>query len=106
MLDTGGGLNAWDAPASIRANGAAKQTPSAMGIPAHLSSQLAVRSDDSFERLRQRALELWESLGVPARLGTYAWAVESLKSANGRPRRCAAPQKAFTAPRAMVVAQR
>ncbi len=91
-------LNDPDSPASIPTKGASKQTASGMAIPAHLSNQLAARFDDSFERLRQRALALWESLGVPAKLGSYAWAVDSRKSSNGRPMLYGGPQMGFNAP--------
>src|ERR1700687_98153 len=54
--------------------------------------------DPSFDNLRARALALWESLGVPARLGSYAWAISPQRSTNGRAMLYGGPQMGFNAP--------
>ena len=43
-------------------------------------------------------LKYWESMGVPTRLGSYAWAISPSKSANGNAMLYGGPQMGFSAP--------
>lgn len=47
---------------------------------------------------QDEALKYWESIGVPTRLGSYAWAVSPAKSANGNAMLYGGPQMGFSAP--------
>ena len=90
-------LNDLDSPASVPSTDAPRAaTP--VGVPRQLSRQLAATSDGSFEELRERALALWQSIGIPTKLGSYAWAVDANKSANGNPMLYGGPQMGFNAP--------
>lgn len=44
------------------------------------------------------AVKYWESIGVPTKLGSYAWAVSPAKSTNGRAMLYGGPQMGFSAP--------
>src|SRR5262252_5169760 len=90
-------LNDPDSPATIPSDAPRHGTP--VETPVSLGAQLAApTSDGSFERLREQALALWQSIGVPTKLGSYAWAVDGCKSANGHPMLYGGPQLGFNAP--------
>ena len=90
-------LNDPDSPATIPSDAPRHGTP--VETPVKFGAQLAApTSDGSFERLREQALALWQSIGVPTKLGSYAWAVDGCKSANGHPMLYGGPQMGFNAP--------
>ena len=90
-------LNDPDSPATIPSDAPRHGTP--VETPVNFGAQLAApTSDGSFERLREQALAQWQSIGVPTKLGSYAWAVDGSKSANGHPMLYGGPQMGFNAP--------
>jgi len=52
------------------------------------------RASDALDEAR----EIWESLGVPTKLGSYAWVVSSARSASGAALLYGGPQMGFSAP--------
>lgn len=90
-------LNDREAPASIPAD----RTVSGDGTSRSFEfpgRQLSSGVEGSFEALRHQALSLWERLGIPTRLGSYAWAVSPEKSANGHAMLYGGPQMGFNVP--------
>ena len=79
-----------DAPVSVPAEGAngARQRPS----PPGLAAQLAGASDALSAPLDDEARAIWESLGIPTKLGSFAFAVSAAKSANGSAMLSSGPQ--------------
>jgi penicillin amidase len=59
------------------------------------TAQLATASTNSAE---DEAKAAWQSVGVPTKLGSYAWAVSPSRSANGDAMLYGGPQMGFSAP--------
>lgn len=91
-------LNDPDAPVSIPVSPAAPVRTGLARPPLRIRDQLVGPSQSPVESLRERAVALWESVGVPTRLGSYAWVVSPEKSANGRAMLYGGPQMGFNAP--------
>jgi len=87
-------INDPDAPVSVPVTGA-------IGPRQHAdppSSQLQGASDGWSDPLDAEARETWESLGIPTKLGSYAWVVSQAKSTSGYAMLYGGPQMGFSAP--------
>ncbi len=87
-------INDPDAPVSVPVEGA-------IGPRQHAdppSSQLEGASDGWADPLDAEAREVWESLGIPTKLGSYAWVVSQAKSTSGYAMLYGGPQMGFSAP--------
>jgi len=91
-------LNDPDSPATIpsdhRGAGQLAKRPSF----GNLGVQLAGPDGTDFETLHAQALAIWESLGVPTRLGSQAFAVSPEKSESGVAMLYGGPQMGFSCP--------
>jgi len=88
-------LNDPDAPVTVPQAGA---TSFRQLVPPRLPDQLQGAVNNSYDDLREQAIELWRSLGVPTKLGSYAWAVSPERSANGAAMLYGGPQMGFSTP--------
>lgn len=61
-------------------------------------AQLLGASEQWTEPLNQEALKIWQSLGVPTKLGSYAWVVSADHSLEGAAMLYGGPQMGFSAP--------
>lgn len=91
-------LNDPESPASVPAGPGSRVGSVQPTVLSRWAQQLPKNEDESFDSLRERALAIWESLGVPARLGSYAWAISPDKSTNGQAMLYGGPQMGFNAP--------
>src|SRR5262249_46081860 len=89
-------LNDPDSPVTIPQAGAA--TAGETRAPLRLSEQMRDASPNSYDDLRERAFELWRSLGIPTKLGSYAWAISPQRSTNGAAMLYGGPQMGFSTP--------
>jgi penicillin amidase len=87
-------INDPDSPVTVPTTGA-------FGKPQHPDqpwSDALAADVGSLSTGEAKAKELWERLGVPTKLGSYAWVVSAAKSANGSPMLYGGPQMGFTTP--------
>jgi penicillin amidase len=93
-------INDRDAPVTIPPPGAVQIQPerSAPVVPANLTSQMAGAGGAVSDSGLAEAKRLWESLQVPTKLGSYAWAVRPIKSAEGAAMLYGGPQMGFDTP--------
>ncbi len=98
IFDDARWLNDPESPASVPAAPASPVGSLKPRGVARWSQQLSGNEDSSFDSLRERALALWESLGVPTRLGSYAWVISPERSTNGHAMLYGGPQMGFNAP--------
>jgi penicillin amidase len=89
-------INDADAPVTIPPPGASQVPPGPAATPAVAQVQMAAAgvSDPQLDEARQ----LWASLGVPVKLGSYAWSISPAKSANGAAMLYGGPQMGFDTP--------
>ena len=89
-------INDADAPVTIPPPGAPQVPPGPAATTAAAQVQLAAAgvSGPQLDEARQ----LWASLGVPVKLGSYAWAISPAKSANGAAMLYGGPQMGFDTP--------
>lgn len=93
-------VNDRDSPTTIPAPGSPQIVPgtTASTLPAGMQAQLrgagAAVATDGLEK----AKALWASLGIPTKLGSYAWAVRPIKSAEGAAMLYGGPQMGFDTP--------
>ena len=67
--------------------------------PANLSNgQLQIMSAHTLEVSEDDARATWQALGVPTKLGSYAWAVSAARSTNGFAMLYGGPQMGFSVP--------
>ncbi len=87
-----------DSPVTVSPVGA-PETPG-VGSLAAQQAQLAVSGagTDMTAAQLDNAKRLWASLGVPVKLGSYAWAISPEKSANGSAMLFGGPQMGFDTP--------
>lgn len=89
-------VNDPDSPVTVPITGATgkrhTKTPPFNGV------QLLNSPTDPDPSHAQEALDTWEALGVPTKLGSYAWLVSQAKSANGFAMLYGGPQMGFSAP--------
>ncbi len=92
-------VNDADSPVTVSPVGA-PETPG-LGSLAAQQAQLAVSGADTDMTAAAQldnAKRLWASLGVPVKLGSYAWAIAPSKSANGSAMLFGGPQMGFDTP--------
>ena len=91
-------VNDPDSPVTVSPVGA-PETPG-VGSLAAQQAQLAVSGagTDMTAAQLDNAKRLWASLGVPVKLGSYAWAISPEKSANGSAMLFGGPQMGFDTP--------
>jgi penicillin G amidase len=96
-------LNDPDAPVTVPSEGAVPRAQSGVqstaSPPRVHPAQLRGASQTSRPDLPDgQARKIWESLGIPTRLGSYAWVVSEDKSAGGAAMLYGGPQMGFNAP--------
>ena len=89
-------VNDPDSPVTVPATGANGKRQKQAG--ALNAAQLRVVSPHGLEVSEEQAREAWASLGVPTRLGSYAWAVSAARSASGDAMLYGGPQMGFSVP--------
>lgn len=62
------------------------------------AAQLRIVAAHTLEVSDDEAREAWQSLGVPTKLGSYAWAVSAARSTNGHAMLYGGPQMGFSVP--------
>jgi penicillin amidase len=89
-------INDPDSPVTIPTTGAfGKRQKSAGSLNA---AQLQVINGHALDVSEDEAREAWQSLGVPTKLGSYAWAVSAARSTNGYAMLYGGPQMGFSVP--------
>ena len=88
-------INDPDSPVTVPTSGAfgKRQKPASLS-----SAQLKIASAHELEVSDDDAKSIWQSLGVPTKLGSYAWAVSGARSASGFPMLYGGPQMGFSVP--------
>ena len=88
-------INDPDSPVTVPTTGAIgkRQKPASLS-----SAQLQIVSPHSLNMSEDDARTIWQSLGVPTKLGSYAWAVSAARSANGFAMLYGGPQMGFSVP--------
>ena len=87
-------INDPDSPVTVPTSGAIGKPQK----PSQPSSGLLEADASGVSTGEAKAKELWERLGVPTKLGSYAWVVSAAKSANGSPMLYGGPQMGFSTP--------
>jgi penicillin amidase len=91
-------INDADAPVTVPSPNLPQVVPGSTATTAAAQSQLVgLNAEVSGPQLAE-ARALWESLGIPTKLGSYAWAVRPVKSANGAAMLFGGPQMGFDTP--------
>ena len=89
-------VNDPDSPVTVPTTGAfGKRQKSAGALHA---AQQGIGSAHTLDVSEDEAKEAWLSLGVPTKLGSYAWAVSAARSASGDAMLYGGPQMGFSAP--------
>jgi penicillin amidase len=88
-------INDADAPVTIPPPGASQVPP---GPAATTAAQVQLAAAGVSGPQLDEARQLWASLGVPVKLGSYAWAISPVKSANGAAMLYGGPQMGFDTP--------
>ena len=88
-------INDPDSPVTVPTSGAIgkRQKPSSLS-----SAQLKILGASKLEVSEDDAKTIWQSLGVPTKLGSYAWVVSGARSASGFPMLYGGPQMGFSVP--------
>src|SRR5688500_7344354 len=88
-------INDPDSPVTVPTSGAIgkRQKPASLS-----NAQLQTVSSHSLDTSEDDARAIWQSLGVPTKLGSYAWAVSAARSANGFAMLYGGPQMGFSVP--------
>jgi penicillin G amidase len=88
-------INDPDSPVSVPQSGAfgKRQKPASLN-----NAQLQIVSPHSLEVSEDDARTTWQALGVPTKLGSYAWAVSAARSASGFAMLYGGPQMGFSVP--------
>ena len=88
-------INDPDSPVTVPTTGAfgKRQKPASLN-----NAQLQIISAHTLESSDDDARAVWQSLGVPTKLGSYAWAVSAARSANGFAMLYGGPQMGFSVP--------
>jgi penicillin amidase len=89
-------INDPDAPVTIPSSGAIGRRH--ITSMAALEAQLQGGLGQSLVTSADEARTIWENLGVPAKLGSYAWVVSQTKGAEGFAMLYGGPQMGFSAP--------
>ena len=89
-------INDPDSPVTVPASGAfgKRQKPAAVLS----NAQLQIVSAHTLDVSEDEARAIWQALGVPTKLGSYAWAVSAARSANGFAMLYGGPQMGFSVP--------
>ena len=89
-------INDPDSPVTVPASEAfGKRQKPATGLN---DAQLQIVSAHTLDTSDDEARATWQSLGVPTKLGSYAWAVSAARSANGFAMLYGGPQMGFSVP--------
>ncbi|HEX6124045.1 MAG TPA: penicillin acylase family protein [Pyrinomonadaceae bacterium] len=89
-------VNDPDSPVTVpSASASAKRRKSAGSL---IPAQLTIASAVAPRYSEDEAKAAWQSLGVPTKLGSYAWAVSPSRSANGSAMLYGGPQMGFSVP--------
>jgi len=91
-------VNDADSPVTISPSGAPQTLGAASMSAAQAQTAASGTSADTSAPRLDEARRLWASLGVPVKLGSYAWAVRPAKSANGAAMLYGGPQMGFDTP--------
>ena len=91
-------VNDTDAPVTVPPPNSPQVVPGSTATPAVTQAQLAGADADVSGPQLAEARRLWASLGIPIKLGSYAWAVRPVKSANGAAMLFGGPQMGFDTP--------
>lgn len=88
-------INDPDSPVTVPTSGAfgKRQKPQSLN-----NGQLQIVSPHTLDVSEDEARAIWLSLGVPTKLGSYAWAVSAARSANGFAMLYGGPQMGFAVP--------
>lgn len=86
-------VNDPDSPVTVPSASASAKRRKSTGVLK--SAHLAITSPSTSE---EEAKAAWQSLGVPTKLGSYAWAVSPSRSANGNAMLYGGPQMGFSVP--------
>lgn len=89
-------LNDPDSPVTVPSSGAFGKRQKAAANLNH--GQLQIVSPHTLEVSEDEARAIWQSLGVPTKLGSYAWAVSAARSATGFAMLYGGPQMGFSVP--------
>jgi penicillin amidase len=90
-------INDPDAPVTIPQTGAfGNRHTTSTDVPA--AAQLSGAEDRVVSASADEARSVWERLGVPSKLGSYAWVVSQAKSAEGFAMLYGGPQMGFSVP--------
>jgi penicillin G amidase len=90
-------INDFDAPVTVPPPGSPQVVPGATAATATQSRLTGTGASVSGPQLAE-ARRLWASLGIPVKLGSYAWAVRPVKSADGSAMLYGGPQMGFDTP--------
>ena len=88
-------INDPDSPVTVPTSGAFGKRQKSTGPT---NAQLQLLSSHSLDVSEDDARAIWQSLGVPTKLGSYAWAVSPARSANGFAMLYGGPQMGFSVP--------
>ena len=100
-------INDPDTPVTVPTSGAVnpiRGKTEAEASAASLPPTVAVDPGE-WEQIVRDARQSWEALGVPTKLGSYAWVVGPSKSANGHAMLYGGPQMGFSAPEVLHMVQ-
>lgn len=88
-------LNDPDSPVTVPATGAVgrRQKPEARPLREQVGAE-----GERWAAEKEEARRTWESLGVPVKLGSYAWVVSAARSSEGAAMLYGGPQMGFSAP--------
>ena len=89
-------INDPDSPVTVPTSGAFGKRQKPAGALSNAQLQLA--SPSSLEVSDDDARGIWQSLGVPTKLGSYAWAVSAARSESGFAMLYGGPQMGFSVP--------
>ena len=88
-------INDPDSPVTVPTSGAFGKRQKSTGLG---NAQLQILSSHSLDVSEDDAKAIWQSLGVPTKLGSYAWAVSSARSEGGFAMLYGGPQMGFSVP--------
>ena len=88
-------INDPDSPVTVPTSGAFGKRQKSTGLS---NAQVQILSAHSLDVSEDDAKTIWQSLGVPTKLGSYAWAVSATRSANGSAMLYGGPQMGFSVP--------
>ena len=89
-------INDPDSPVTVpTADAFGKRQKAASGLN---NAQLQIVAGHTLDVSDDEARTIWQSLGVPTKLGSYAWAISAARSANGFAMLYGGPQMGFSVP--------